>query len=227
MAIQHEPVYSGDFLKFEAFSHVRYARELGVLKSGQNLKIGTVLGKVKLGTVTSAAKSGGNTGNGTLTLDPSTPLLANAIAGVYTVRVVSAATNAATIRVTNPRGFMLGDFAFNGSGGVASFADQIKLTVTDGSADFAVGDGFDVTVADGSGKWTQLAPGAFDGSQDAAGFMISDVDASTADKKMALITHDAILATDHVIWPVGITTTQKNTAIAQLAALKLILRAEA
>jgi hypothetical protein len=41
------------------------SRENRTLLSGQNLKAGHVVGKVTLGAVTSAAKAGGNTGNGT------------------------------------------------------------------------------------------------------------------------------------------------------------------
>ena len=69
------------------------------LAQGQsNVPRGAVLGKITLGALTSAAKSGGNTGNGTITLDPTTPILANANKGgpgVYTVRCVTAGTNSA------------------------------------------------------------------------------------------------------------------------------------
>ena len=92
----------------------------------------------------SAAKSGGNTGNGTLTLDATTPVLAGAKVGVYTVRLITAATNAGTFRVEDPDGNVLGDVAVGGT-----FSDDIKFATADGSTDFAVGDGFDITVSGG------------------------------------------------------------------------------
>jgi len=59
--------------------------------SGEVLTRGAVLGKVTLGAATSAEVSGDNTGDGTLVLDATTPILANAQAGIYTVRVTRAA----------------------------------------------------------------------------------------------------------------------------------------
>ena len=46
---------------------------------------------VPVGAASVAAKSGGNTGTGTLTMDATTPILAFAIAGVYAVRCIEAA----------------------------------------------------------------------------------------------------------------------------------------
>lgn len=94
----------------------------------------------------SASKSGGNTGNGTLVLDATSPVQPNAIAGAYTINCITASTNAATFRVSDPMGRVLGDVSFSGSGASATFNDQIKFAVTDGSTDFVVGDGFVVTV---------------------------------------------------------------------------------
>jgi hypothetical protein len=61
-------------------------------------EIGTVLGKISVGSVSRAAKSGGNTGNGTLTLDVTTPELAGVQTGIYPVRckTVTTGTPAAT-----------------------------------------------------------------------------------------------------------------------------------
>lgn len=115
---------------------------------------------------TSAAKSGGNTGNGTFVLDATTPVLANAVPGVYTLRCTVAGTNSATFRLVDPAGRVLGDFAFSGSGATVTVADQIKGVITDGATDFVVGDGFDVTVAFN----TSLIPGAFfEGAADGYG----------------------------------------------------------
>lgn len=94
----------------------------------------------------SAAKSGGNTGNGTFVLDATTPVQVNARAGIYTLRCTVAGTNSGTFRLVDPLGRVLGDYAFSGSGGTVTVNDQIKGVITDGATDFVVGDGFDVTV---------------------------------------------------------------------------------
>lgn len=109
----------------------------------------------------SAAKAGGNTGNGTNTLDVTTPVLANAQVGVYTIRCVTAAANSGTFEVKDPKGQSLGQYVVG-----ATFADQIKFVIADGATDFIVGDGFDVTVTFN----TIAVPGChFAGLQDSSG----------------------------------------------------------
>ncbi len=66
---------------------------------------------------TSAAKSGGNTGTGTNVPDATTPVLANAKSGVYTLRCTATATNGGTFRLTDPTGVVLGDYALPGTSG--------------------------------------------------------------------------------------------------------------
>jgi hypothetical protein len=134
-------------------------------------KRGTLLGRQKVGTVSSAAKSGGNTGTGTLTLDATTPRLINAQSGVYTVRM----TAATTFRVTDPKGNVLGD-------GVAAvaFADQLKFTIAAGGTAFVAGDGFDVTIAEAD-KYIPCVKTAIDGAQDPVAVLAEDTDASAGD----------------------------------------------
>lgn len=197
------------FVAYEEADY-KYSRDSVTLISGQNLAIGTVVGLITLAGATET--HAGNTGNGAMTLDGTTPVLANAIAGVYTVKCIAAAANSGTFHVLDPEGRMLGQYIVAG----AAFANQIKFTIADGAADFVVGDTFLVTVAAGSGKATALNFSALDGSQYAAGILIEAVDASAADKKTTIITRYAILKSSTLVWPAGATTAQKNTAIAQL-----------
>ena len=148
----------------------------GTLKSGQNLVHGAVLGKVTALSSSSAAKSGGNTGNGTLTLDGTTPLLVSHQAGVYTVRCITAATNGGTFEVYDPTGDSLGIVAVG-----ATFANQIKFAIADGSSDFIVGDGFDITVT-ASGKYVAWDSTATNGAQEIAGILLGDCNATGGDK---------------------------------------------
>lgn len=243
------------------------------------LQRGSVLGKVTLGTGTAAAKAGGNTGNGTITMDATTPVLANALAGVYTARCINTAngtvaaagtataaagnTGAGTItaapatgagaqvgtysaeciaasagggtfsisspdgkvigkavvgtpfttqltftiaasgadfvvgdafnvvvaageqnetfRVTDPRGEVLGDVTITGAGGTGAFANQVKFVLTDGTTDWVVGDGFDITVAAGVGSYKLAASAALDGSAVPAAILVDYSDATGGD----------------------------------------------
>ena len=145
------------------------------LKAGANYVRGTVLEETVFGTAASAVKSGGNTGNGTLTLDATTPTLFGALPGVYTVRLIAAATNAGTFRVTAPNGVVLGDVTVG-----QTFSNHIKFATTDGATDFAVGDGFDITV-------TAVAPSAQKYQKVTADIrarlvLLEDVDATSTDR---------------------------------------------
>jgi hypothetical protein len=177
-----------------------------VLGAGVIIK-NTLLGKITLGAVSRAAKSGGNTGNGTLTLDSTTPKLAKAKAGVYTVRIIKAvrqllasgtsaaksggntgdgtcvmdSTNPtltgakagvykvriiraaiaqvgttpvvpaqkAIAELKDPDGNVLEVFDVAATPGT-TVSNLVKFVLTDGNTPFALGDGFDITVAAGS-----------------------------------------------------------------------------
>ncbi len=81
-----------------------------------------------------------------------------------------------------------------------------------------------VGIITASGKVTQLAPAAGDGSQNAAGVLLLDVDASAADKAGVVIARHAICSDKKLVWPGGITGPQKTTALAQLKALGILVR---
>lgn len=208
---------ASDWLKSEAEQSGR-SRKTITLASGQAavLYTGTVLGQISTGTATSAAKSGGNTGNGTCTVDVTTPVLAGAIPGVYTVRITNAVTNAGLYTVEDPNGNPIGSATVG-----TTFADRIKFALADGATDFVVGDGFDITVTAGSGKFGALATAGLLGTQIAAGILLdSAVDATTGDVVCVAIVREAEYVDAGVItWPSGITSGAKATAKAQLAAL--------
>lgn len=157
------------------------------LLSGQNLARGTVLGFITLGAAASAAKAGGNTGTGTFVPDGVTPVLANAKVGVYTLRIITAAANGGTARLVGPTGDVLGDFIITGgAGGSVTVQDQIKGVLTDGGTDFIVGDGFDITVAAGSGKAIKSVKTATDGSQVPCAILADDCNATAQDTNIGV-----------------------------------------
>ena len=75
------------------------------------------------------------------------------------------------------------------------------------------------------GKYTALAPGATNGSQNAAGVLWAAADASDADRAAVVIVRGpAILNRSELILPDGITETQMTSLTAALLALGIVLR---
>ena len=75
------------------------------------------------------------------------------------------------------------------------------------------------------GKYTALAPGATNGSQNAAGILWGAVDATDAEASGVVLVRGSAIANRHeLVWPEGATEAQITTAITALAALGIILR---
>lgn len=152
------------------------------LLSGQNVARGAILGKSTVGAATAAAKSGGNAANtGLLTMDATTPVKAGAKVGVYTARFAVAASNNGTFIVKDPDGFQIGTIVM--AAGTGTFDDDIKFAIADGTQDFIVGEGFDITVAAGSGKYVLSLAAAADGSQVPDCIAAHSIDATGGDKE--------------------------------------------
>lgn len=76
-----------------------------------------------------------------------------------------------------------------------------------------------------SAKLKALDPAATDGSEVAVGVLGNDVDASLIDRADAiLIARHAIVANTALVWPSGITPTQKAEAVAQLTTRGVLVR---
>lgn len=209
-----ETLHAAGFIISEANGN--RSRDNGVLASGQNLAAGAVLGRtVTAGTITGAAAAG-NVGNDTIgTLSVG----GGAKEGVYTVTIIEPAVNLGAFTVEDPSGKEIG----HGNVGTA-FAGDINFTITDGVTDAAAGDTFYVTVSQLTKKYKVLAPAATDGTQNASGLLLADVDASAADKACAVVSRSCEVNGNELTWPVGITAAQKDIAIAQLAAAGIAIR---
>ena len=81
-----------------------------------------------------------------------------------------------------------------------------------------------IGVITASGKVTQLAPAANDGSENAAGVLLLPVDASAGDKAGVIIARHAICSDKGLTWPASITAPQKAAAISQLKTLGILVR---
>ena len=216
MLISENPRIS-DVLLFEKGEEINYVRDaITLISGGSACVIGQVLGQISKGTITSAVKaSGANTGNGTCT---ALSLGATAKVGLYQLRF----TAATTFVITDPNGLELTP----GSNG--AYTDlQINLTITAGGTAFVAGDGFDITVAAGSLKWTQVNPSAVDGSQAAAGICLAAGNPASADVASVAVTRGpAILKLNGLAWTSGMTSGQKTAALAQLQALGITNRTD-
>ena len=74
------------------------------------------------------------------------------------------------------------------------------------------------------GKFHAFNPAATDGTENAVGVLANDTDATLIDRDDAiLISRHAILARHALLWPEGITPTQKTAATAQLRGLGLVV----
>lgn len=148
--------------------------ESGTLLAGQNLKRGTVLGAVLIGTATPAAVAG-NSGNGTLA---TVTVSGAAKAGVYRAVCIEPGTDAGKFSVEDPDGVTVGV----ATAGVAFTGGGLTFTIADGTTDFAAGDSFTITVASGSGSLKKVDKTAIDGSQHARYILAADCDATSGAK---------------------------------------------
>lgn len=152
---------------------------------------GQVMGKITKGAVAAAAAAGGgeagaNTGNGTCTIDATTPKLAGAKPGTYHVEIIRAAVaqvgttpavpaQKALGALYDPDGNLIDTFEIDASGGTAkTVANQIKFAIISGNTAFAVGDGFDIVIAAGSGQVAAYDSTAVDGTEEPDSILLED-----------------------------------------------------
>lgn len=211
------PKLAHDWLKHELDPQLY--RRAGKIKNGSGkVGTGTVVGAVPA-TPSSAAKSGGNTGNGTFVLDATTPALVNAKPGE---RLTIRFTTTTNVRLEAEDGTVLADIAIGGStGNSVTVQERIKGVLTQGATPFAVGDGFDVVVPV-SVEYVPIDFSATTGAQKAAAIVINTADATSAAVVTALLIGAAQIVPTQLVWPDGATSDQKAAALGQLAALGIV-----
>jgi hypothetical protein len=147
----NEQFYDGHFIVREAEGY--RSRDPGVIdnSSGSDVlyEAGLIVSLNSAGAATTAAKAGGNTGNGTV---GAVSYLAGNEFGAYVVTF----TSATAYTVTAPSGDVIG----NGVTGTA-FANQIGFTITAGGTAFVAGDGFTITVTQQKPGWQSWTGGGF------------------------------------------------------------------
>ncbi len=74
------------------------------------------------------------------------------------------------------------------------------------------------------GKFKPLAPTATDGTQTAKAIILQNADATSADVTVVNLKRHAQIVLQSLIWPVGITDTQRAAALASLETLAIVAR---
>ena len=208
-----------DILKYEEEN--LQSRENVTVLSGQDLAVGAVLGKIRLGACPTTGTAGSNTGSGTCTGVSSG---ASAKLGIYTLKCIDVVNNSGIFSVKDPDGYALPDAV------VGAYTNkQINFTLNDGSPDFAVGDSFTIEIPAGSGYVRAINFNGIDGSQNAYGVLTADCDASLAAKAAVAIVREAQVIEANLVWPVtspAVTDAQKAVAMAQFNVVAIIPRTE-
>lgn len=192
----HEPLYS--------------LEERTAIAGAGLIKIGQVMGTISIGAATAAAKTGGNTGNGTIS---AVTRLGDVKLGIYTARFTT--PTAFTLRDPNM------DVVDNGVVGTP-MANDLGFTITAGGTPFVAGDGFDITVAVGTRKLAIFDPAGNDGRQFATEISISMADATSADQKIVTAAREAIVVRNELEWGNSVTADQKAAALVHLERLGIV-----
>lgn len=98
-----------------------------------------------------------------------------------------------------------------------------EVTIASGSGEIEIGEVLGKVTA--TGKYKPLAPAASDGTQTAARISLQNADATAADaSRVVVLSRHAEVVRQALIWPAGITDSQKATALAQLETAGIVAR---
>ncbi len=198
------------------------SRDVGIIAAGAGkLDAGTVLGRITKGALTAVGAAGSPAPAGaTITAAPAVTAGLTKV-GVHTFTCdIAGATG--KWRHEDPDGVYIGTVTT----GTEYTGQGLTLTITDAGTDPAVGEVMKVTVsqAEGSGKRVPLSLTAHDGSEVAESILYEGCDATLVDVQRTLTRRLAEVTGDELVWPAGITPTQKAAALAALADHHIIAR---
>lgn len=214
-----ESKHPAAFIVSEADAY--YSRDQITIGQSQTIVAGQVLGRVGVVANMSAstAADASNTGNGTIAMDGTAPIRADAKDGDYVINF----TSATAFEVVDPAGKIVG----KGATGTV-FNGPIKFTITAGGTAFVADDVIRVTVLRRDGtddQFVALNLSATDGSAVAAAIAIYPaVTASGETQNIAGLRRHAQVRGVDITWPAGITANQIAEATNQLASKGIIVR---
>lgn len=215
-----ETIHAGAFIVSEGDGW--FSRDQVTVALSQTLLAGTPVYKsgVIANETSSVTADAGNTGNGTFTLDVTTPVLAAGQNGAYRIVCIAVAANSGTFEVFDPKGALVGRVAV-----AATFNNQIKFVIADGATDFAAGDAFTVLVGRESNIDETVTALPNDGSQRCDGLMVYPVTTDGSNtKKGSLLCRTAEVRLADIQWPASINAANKAKAVEELRQLLIIGR---
>lgn len=214
--------HSGGFMVSEAEGR-RSRDQVTLLQQSSNfqsssspiLPAGVVLGETLDGASATYAANAGNTGNftcGTVTLG------AGVVEGTYSLDFIAATV----FNVYQPNGELIGE----GHTGVAFSAAGLGFTLTAGNTPAVAGDGATIAIAANAnvGLWAPVNLSGADGTQNAAGILFNETDASQGNVTVTIISRACEVNGSELVYPADATTTQIAAINAQLQAIGIIVR---
>lgn len=184
MTIKTEGVHAGEFLHSEA-NGSRSREEVVICAGSGRLAAGTLIAVITAANALTPTAKPGNTGNGVI---GSVTVSSAAASGVYTLKIVEAGANGGKFELLNAESYPIGEGVvgqpYNGNG--------LAFTLSDGSADFVVGDSFTLNVKANLGEYTAYDDdGTDDGRRAATGILFAPVDATLNDVRAVSVARDA------------------------------------
>lgn len=184
MTINTEGVYAGEFLLSEA-NGTRSREEVVIAAGSGILMSGTLIALITAANALTPTPDAGNTGNGTV---GSVNVTSAAITGDYLLTITEGAANGGKFDLVDPTGARVG----TGTVGQPFTGGGLTFTLSDGSTDFAVGDGFTLAVLANLGEYTGYDEGGTDdGRRTASGILFASVDATVNDVRAVGVMRDA------------------------------------
>ena len=223
MSVIIESNYLRDIIRSELDEAGRFSRKQVTVVDGQEVSMGSVLGKVLFDTSIVGTAAVGNTGGGTVA---SVLAKAKTQVGTYTITCTeyTASPLAAVFEVYDPDGNRMEDAALG-----ANLNEQLGFLIADGSPVITVGDEWTVAVAVGSGEVRAINFDGVDGTQKAYGVSIAAYDASDASVEGVAVMRDAVVIEANLIWPTTspeVTDAEKAQAMRELAVVGIVPRDE-
>lgn len=205
-----------EFIMSEAAWH--RSRDAIAIKENQEFVPGTLLVAEAIPAATTQAQSRSGAGNGVLTF--ANPAVSSSVKGGRYIVTFTGAGATAPFQVQDPSGAVIG----NGAVGSA-FDKDLKFTVADGAADFAVGDQIflDIGVEPTDQVFSAWDPSQ-SGQKIAAIALYGAVTGAGETKKIAGLVREAEVNGHCLNLPVGVTAAQTAKAYADLRDLQIIVR---
>lgn len=189
--IATEAASVSNVVKMELWAELGYTREVLTAYEGsaKTYVPGSVLGQVVTADAEATAFAWNAVGTGAIS---AVTVGAGAKVGTYRVTIVDADAGKGNFSVVDPDGVVVG----YGSVTVAFSGGGLGFTIADGNPDFAVGEGFNIVVNPGSGKYKLAVETAADGSKVAAAIVMEykEVPATTDTAVLCLVKGPAIVS---------------------------------